>query len=104
MVSHGCHSTARRGTITRRLLSFLLDKGAAVDAQDEGYRTAIYGAAVIGNPAVVQMLLKQAIDPTISGATLQETPLVIARKKGHAAVVQELSKNHIQRGLGQTNS
>jgi ankyrin repeat protein len=83
---------------------FLLDKGAAVDAQDGGGRTALYGAAAIGNLAVVQMLLKRAADPTISGGTLQETPLAIARKKGHAAIVQELSKNDIQMGLGQTGS
>ncbi len=70
----------------------LLDRGAAIDAVDEEYRSTPLGlAARWGHREMIAFLLDRGADPNASGAPWA-TPLSWARKKGHAAIEADLAR------------
>jgi ankyrin repeat protein len=83
------HDMARLGEIRKATL--LLDRGAAIDAVDEEFRSTPLGfAARWGQLEMVAFLLERGADPVKSGAPWA-TPLAWARRKGHEAIARELA-------------
>ena len=77
------HEMARLGDVKKTTL--LLDKGAAIDAVDDEFRSTPLGVAARWNkPDTVRLLLDRGADRR-TGAEWA-TPLEWARRKGHAAI------------------
>jgi hypothetical protein len=73
------------------LARMLVDRGVPVDApMGAPHVTALMMAAIRGNEPLVQLLLAHGADPGLRDNKGQ-TALSLARKKGHAGVVQILS-------------
>ncbi len=70
------------------LLEQLLQAGASVSAQDAKGHTPLMQAALMGDLAACQLLLKQAGD--VSGGGSKAAALMMAASQGHAAVVELL--------------
>lgn len=81
------HATAANGNLT--VLKALLDKGADVNAKQEGDFTALHEAAHTGNLAMAQLLLEYGADKTAVAG--DKTPYQLAVEKGHTAVAALLA-------------
>lgn len=82
------HDMAFTGDIEKAKL--LLDHGADINAIDDEYSSTPLGyAARWGNGDIVDLLLERGANRNKAGAEWA-TPLVWARKKGHAEIEQEL--------------
>ncbi|HTI10065.1 MAG TPA: ankyrin repeat domain-containing protein [Puia sp.] len=78
------------------LVKLLVEKGADVNARQQGNFTALHAAAGHGVPEIVRLLLENGAD---AGAVTDagETPLFLAEKNGHAEVA-ELIRSHVRGG------
>jgi uncharacterized protein len=65
----------------------LLDKGAAMNQQDNLGHTALWWASLRGRPAVVALLLERGADPSIADEN-GFTPLINASKAGRLEVLR----------------
>jgi uncharacterized protein len=82
------HDMAQKGYLEKA--SLLIEHGADVNAVEEEYQSTPLGmAAKWGHAGMVAHLLKHGADPNKSGAPWS-TPLVWARKKGHAEIERML--------------
>ena len=85
------HDMAQKGNIKKAEL--LIKYGAEIDPVDEEYQSTPLGmAARWGQAEMVEYLISQGADPEKSGAPWS-TPLVWARKKGHAEIENILLKH-----------
>jgi ankyrin repeat protein len=71
------------------VVRWLLDKGAAMDAQDNIEHTSLWLASWRGRTPVVRLLLERGADPTIADY-MGLPPLLIASDRGHLEVVRLL--------------
>ena len=67
----------------------LLEFGADVNLTHT-YITPLYRASCIGNLEICQLLIRHGANPSISGDDSQVTPLNIASRHGHVAIMSEL--------------
>ena len=78
------HGMAQLGDVRKAAL--LLDRGAAIDAVDDEFRSTPLGlAARWGHVEMVRLLLDRGADRTLAGADWA-TPRAWARRKGHKAI------------------
>jgi ankyrin repeat protein len=71
------------------VVRLLLDKGAAVNEEDDDGYTALFFASSFGHTAVVRLLVAGGADPTIANYD-GWTPLIAACEGGHLEVVRLL--------------
>ncbi|MEW5986386.1 MAG: ankyrin repeat domain-containing protein [Chloroflexota bacterium] len=81
------HATAANGNLT--VLKALLEKGAEVNAKQEGDFTALHEAAHTGNLAMARLLLEYGADKTAVAS--DKTPYQLAVEKEHTAVADLLA-------------
>lgn len=86
------------------IVRLLIDHGADVNAQDDDQRTALQQAAARGQEAVVRLLINRR--PDGSSQHLFDTPLCLAAKGSHKAVVQLLKEHwsNQKRQIGRNTS
>lgn len=86
------HGAAGHGdaAVALDLVERLLDRGAAVDAQQAGGFTALHRAAGQGHAAVVERLLRAGADPSLE-SDLGRTARELAEQRGHVAVMALLA-------------
>lgn len=71
-------------------VSFLLDRGADVDARDGRGFTALHRAAEMGQLDLLVTLLEHGASPELEAEG--HTPLSLARARGESAIVARLSR------------
>lgn len=76
------------------LVKLLVEKGANVNARQQGNFTALHAAAGHGVPEIVALLLEKGADAEAT-TDAGETALSIAEKKGHADAA-ELIRSHLR--------
>ena len=82
---HSAAASGRSATI-----ALLLDRGADVNARQEGGLTALHAAAHSGHVEMARILLGRGADSAIKSAD-GRTAIDIAREKGHSGVLQLLA-------------
>ena len=81
------HSAAASQEI--EVARLLLEKGAEVDARQEGGFTALHAAALHGDEALSELLLSRGANPALKAANGSDAA-AFAREKGHASLAQKL--------------
>lgn len=84
------HSAAT--TLNLEAVRILLERGAPVNARQQGGWVPIHAAAQNGDRAMVELMLKHGADPKLANDE-GKTPAVIAREKGHEEIVALLEKH-----------
>jgi ankyrin repeat protein len=77
----------------KEMVELLLERGALIDAQDNGGWTALMQAADNGNQEILEVLLSHgaSIHPV---NCMGKSALVLAEDKGHTKAIQLLKKSH----------
>ncbi|XP_077213495.1 protein VAPYRIN-LIKE-like [Tasmannia lanceolata] len=79
-----------------RCVRQLVEGGANKNAKSNDGRTAMFRAAANGDPAMVALLLDMGADPNIgTNDSHSQSPLDIARDKGHKEVVEILERGEL---------
>ncbi len=81
------HRAAKTGKT--RLVEFLLDHGASVDAQDDFGRTPLHEAVVGGEKTMIHLLLRRGASVKLA-AREGDTPLHYAAGRGYLSIAEDL--------------
>lgn len=93
-------SAADKGRM--EVVTFLVERGAEIDARDAAGLTAFHLAAAHGNEEIVAFLLSRGANAA-TGDNVRVTPLQDACREGHLRVVQLLLKHLRARGVNEVD-
>lgn len=88
VLSHALYSAARNGHV--RVVEYLLDLGAAIDAKGVFGATGLHWAAINGHRKAVDLLVARGASLTIRDVRFNGTPEDWAKEGGHREIVEAL--------------
>ncbi|MCP4177768.1 MAG: hypothetical protein GY756_08380 [bacterium] len=75
-----------------KIVEYLINNGATVNSKSRTGMSPLFSAVVTGKTEVVNLLLQNEADPNFEQPMTQDTPLIIASKKGEIKIISLLIK------------